>query len=203
MRRAFTDVLGRADMLDSFSFGGMTDQLIVRTAFERAAVTYEPMLRDKILEAYLAHLGDELPKATGYVVMPGVVPLLDSLITEPEYAIGLGTGNIEAGGRLKLGRADLNRYFPFGGFGSDAEDRAELLGHGAARGAAALGVPLGNCRVVVIGDTPRDVTAAHAIGAECVAVATGGIGADILAAAGAEVVVEDLTAPEARAAIVR
>lgn len=201
MRRAFEGVVGRADMLDTFSFGGMTDFLIVRTAFERGGVPWSEALRDEVLETYLAHLADELPRATGYEVMPGVRPLLEALRGESHLVLGLGTGNIEPGGRMKLEPAGLNAYFAFGGFGSDAEDRAELLLRGAERGAALAGAPREACKVVVVGDTTRDITAARAIGATCVAVATGGVAEAELRAAGADVTVTDLTADAAYDAI--
>src|SRR5690606_28750588 len=91
----------------------------------------------------------------------------------------------------------LDAHFAFGGFGCDHEERARLLDAGARRGAARLGVAREACRVVIVGDTPKDVAAAHAIGAECVAVATGSHGRAQLERAGALTVLEDLHAPEA------
>jgi phosphoglycolate phosphatase len=85
--------------------------------------------------------------------------------------------------------------FGFGGFGCDHEDRGPLLGIGAARGAARLGVPLAACRIVVIGDTPRDVEAARFIGAISIAVATGPFTREELASSGADHVVADLLDP--------
>src|SRR5262249_15158691 len=107
-------------------------------------------------------------------------------------AVGLGTGNLREGARLKLSRVGLLGRFAFGGFGSDHESRPELLRIGAERGAAALEAPVGECGVVVIGDTPKDVSAALAIGAECLAVATGSFDAAALAAAGATWTFRDL-----------
>ena len=110
-------------------------------------------------------------------------------------ALGLGTGNVEAGARAKLARVALDGAFAFGGFGDDHEDRALLVRAGAERGAARLDRPLDACRVVIIGDTPRDVAAARAIGAECLAVATGGATAEVLRAAEPTRLVADLTHP--------
>jgi phosphoglycolate phosphatase-like HAD superfamily hydrolase len=109
-------------------------------------------------------------------------------------AVGLGTGNVREGARLKLGRVGLFEHFDFGGYGCDAEDRAEVIRIGAERGASALGRTLSECRVVVIGDTPKDVAAAQAIGAECVGVATGSYSVDALLACGATAAFSDLTA---------
>src|SRR6185436_15306118 len=110
-------------------------------------------------------------------------------------AIGLGTGNLRRGAELKLERAGLAQHFTFGGFGCDHEDRPAIVRIGAERGAALLGTTLDACRVVVIGDTPRDVEAARAIGADSLAVATGGIPPDELSAAGATWALPDLAQP--------
>src|SRR5262249_8185346 len=102
--------------------------------------------------------------------------------------IGLATGNLEAGARIKLTRGDLWHRFPFGGFGSDASERAELVRVAIRRGQSRLGRTLSRSEGGVIGDTPRDVAAAHAAGAQAVAVATGGHSLDELRASGAEAV---------------
>ncbi|UCH30337.1 MAG: HAD hydrolase-like protein, partial [Myxococcales bacterium] len=94
----------------------------------------------------------------------------------------------------KLARGGLDSFFSFGGFGSDHTERPELLRVGLERGRRHAGEGR-DIRAVVIGDTPRDVTAARAIGAHCVAVSTGSFDAAALRAAGADVVVSDLCAP--------
>lgn len=98
---------------------------------------------------------------------------------------------------MKLERGGLHERFAFGGFGSDHEDRAQLLAIGAERGAAQLGRPLRECRIIVIGDTPRDVAAARAIGAECLGVGTGRHDAASLLASGAHEALDDLAHPRA------
>ena len=116
-------------------------------------------------------------------------------------AVGLGTGNVRAGARIKLERVSLYDQFAFGGFGCDHEDRAELLRVGAERGAAALGVERGECRVVVIGDTVRDVDAALRIGAECIGVGTGAGTPETLSGRGATAVFATLAVPGALEAL--
>ena len=188
MRGAFDDVYGPGGSaaLD-FSFAGMTDRAIVRTGIQAArAGSADDAAIDHLLEVYLARLHDEVPKADSYRVLPGVAGVLAWLASEVErIAIGLGTGNVKRGAYAKLARGSLDAAFGFGGFGCDAEDRAALLRVGAERGAAALGLPFAECRVVVIGDTPKDVAAAHAIGAECIGVGTGGFEPDALLELGA------------------
>lgn len=200
LRQVFDRRYGRPDAVERIVFHGATDRAIMREALTALGVEHD----DAHVDAFLAEYVEVLPGlvgADGYRAQRGVVPLLEALVGRPGLALGLGTGNIEPGARIKLTPPDLNRFFPFGGFGSDAEDRAELLAVGAGRGAARLGVAREACRVVVIGDTVRDVRAAHAIGATCVAVATGGNTVEELQASGAEVVVGALDDPRVWAAL--
>jgi phosphoglycolate phosphatase-like HAD superfamily hydrolase len=192
--RAFTRVIGRCDTLGGFSFGGMTDRGIARRALEAAGHVFEEALVERLLHEYLLALQDELAKRPDYRIMPKVRETVDALRKWTHVGVGLGTGNIKGGAEAKLRHGALWELFDFGGFGCDAEDRTELLRAGALRGAKALGVPLAECRVVVIGDTVRDVVAAHGIGAECVGVETGGVSAAELRAAGAAAVFADFAA---------
>ncbi|MEM6955519.1 MAG: HAD family hydrolase [Myxococcota bacterium] len=181
MVRAFAEVLDAPEALEGIRLGGMTDRLILRAAFKNIGRAFSESLEASVVQRYLAHLDAELLDAPNYRVMPGVYETLDAC--EGHGALGLGTGNVEAGARRKLEPADLNRRFPFGGFGERAEVRAQLVEDGARRGAEHLGMARAEVRVVVIGDTPKDIEAAHASGAECVAVATGSFGVDELSAA--------------------
>ncbi|MBW2731244.1 MAG: haloacid dehalogenase-like hydrolase [Deltaproteobacteria bacterium] len=172
MVSAFKALHGPTPWLD-FSFAGMTDLAIVRGGLRQGSLPDTPEFIAAVLDTYLAGLVEEITHATDYVVFPGVTETLERGAELPHCAVGLGTGNVERGAKIKLARAGLNHYFSFGGFGSDREDRSELLRVGAGRGAALLQQRVEDCRVVVIGDTPRDVVAALAIGAECVGVGTG------------------------------
>ncbi|MBN2193234.1 MAG: haloacid dehalogenase-like hydrolase [Polyangiaceae bacterium] len=193
--RAFEVELGRGDAALSVELRGMTDPAIFRAAAAAAGAAYDPGLLSRLVAAYLACLPDEVARAEQYSVLPGVGTTLAAARAAASVAVGLGTGNLERAARIKLGRAGLDDAFAFGGFGDDAEARAELLRLGAERGALRLGCARNDCRVVVIGDTPRDVEAARAIGAESVAVATGGYSMSELAAAGADSVHASLDAP--------
>jgi len=197
LERAVELALGRNQVRAEFPFAGMTDRAIFRRMLGALGLEASEERIARILEIYPGLLREEVAGASNYRVLPGIVDGLDALGHVGDVALGLGTGNIERGARIKLERADLNHYFAFGGFGCDAEDRAALLRAGAERGAAFLGRPLVECRVLVVGDTPLDVAAAHAIGARCLAVATGGASVDQLVAAGADDVFDDLTQPGA------
>ncbi|MSP26513.1 MAG: HAD family hydrolase [Myxococcales bacterium] len=181
-RRAIERALAACGVVDAagFSFAGMTDRAIVRRALTLGGrVVTEPLIAE-VLARYLPILQDEVSSAPSdrYMIHAGVLAALVCADSAPNTAVGLGTGNIEVGARIKLAQVGLSERFEFGGFGCDSEDRAELLAVGSARGAARLGCSLDACRVVVIGDTPLDIAAARAIGAESLAVATGSFSRD-------------------------
>jgi len=187
-----------------FPLSGRTDRSIVREALrERGLLDGEPLI-DEVLETYLRLLVEEVATAASYGAHPGVETLLDLAAARAQHdplAIGLGTGNLRRGAAIKLERVGLWRRFSFGGFGSDHEDRSEILRLGAERGARALGLTLDQCQVVVIGDTPRDVAAALAVGARAVGVATGHFEAAALRESGAAAAFDDLTRPGAAEAV--
>ncbi|MBK8251377.1 MAG: HAD hydrolase-like protein [Polyangiaceae bacterium] len=193
IERAFVEHTGTADVLN-FSFAGMTDPAIVRLGLTNAQKPTHAEAIAQVLESYLLALAEEVAQTPSFVIHPAVIETINQLATWAHCAIGLGTGNIKNGARVKLNRASLFERFHFGGFGCDSEDRAELIATGAQRGAARLGVSLVECRVVVIGDTPKDVAAARAIGAQSLAVATGPYSSADLAACGATWAVESLAA---------
>ncbi len=193
--RSFTHVIGRCDFLAQFSFGGMTDRGIARLGLMAAQEPVTEPLIDALVDAYVVALEEELAKGIrNFRILPGASELVSSVRERSDVAVGLGTGNIKRGAEAKLRHGALWELFDFGGFGCDHEDRTELLRMGAQRGASRLGLALEACRVVVVGDTVRDVQAAHGISATCIGVETGGITADTLLAAGATRVFPDLGA---------
>jgi phosphoglycolate phosphatase-like HAD superfamily hydrolase len=193
---AVGDVIGRPGevSLASMEFAGRTDPWIIREALSIVGVAANDALVLEVLERYIAVLPGELERADAFEVLPGVSSLLSDLAPRDDLVMGLGTGNAERAAYAKLSRGGLDSYFSFGGFGSDHIERSELLRIGLERGKRLAGD--GAVRAVVIGDTPRDVVAAKAIGAECVAVATGGYEEDALRSAGATAVVPDLRSAE-------
>jgi phosphoglycolate phosphatase len=202
LERAFERLYDRGDACEHFSFAGMTDRAIFREGLRAIGVEGTEAEIDLLLQSYVTHLAHEVAEATVYAVHPGVIDALDALVGLPHVALGLGTGTVEEGARTKIERVDLNHYFDFGGFGCDAEPRAALIAAGARRGAERLGVPLSDCRLVIVGDTPKDIAAAHDNGGTCVAVATGGASYEALIEAGGDLVCHDLTDPRAIAALV-
>ena len=203
MGLAFARLHGRGDAFDSFSMAGMTDRAIVRKGLSLIGVPDTDEAIAAGIEAYVRHLAEEVRRVDdrAYYLHPGMREAVDAACSRPGVAVGLGTGNVREGARIKLERVGIHDRFSFGGFGCDHENRVELIRHGARSGAAQLKVPLEECRVVVIGDTPKDVDAARGIGAFCIGVGTGSYTADQLLAAGADRAFADFTVREALGAL--
>lgn len=202
VERAFERHHGRPEACSQIRFDGMTDRSITRLGLEAIGVHASDEAIEALLQTYLGELEDELRLSTPeqYRVHAGVREAI-AAAAKRGMALGLGTGNIEHGARLKLEHVDLYRHFDFGGFGSDHELRVELIRRGAERGAQKLGRSLVECRVLVIGDTPKDVDAARGIGAESLGVGTGSFSAQQLRDHGATHAFDDLTSPGALAAL--
>ncbi len=194
-RRAFERALiDTADLprgLAGIALDGKTDPLILDEAYA-AAGRDAPTDEDRrlVFAAYLAYLDEELVKGS-YRVLPGVERVLARLESSGAH-LGLQTGNLEEGARRKLTFGSLWHRFGFGGFGSDAHAREDLVRIAIARGHARAGRVVDPEHIWVIGDTPRDISAAQAAGARTVGVATGSYDIAALQAAGAELAVETL-----------
>lgn len=171
---AFAALFGVAGAMARVHPHGKTDPAICQEMFRLhlgREGTAEEM--DRLLARYLEFLPARVAGSRNFHLMPGVPRVLDALAARGDVVMGLGTGNVEAGARIKLERGGLNPYFPFGGFGGDAADRAALLEAGFRRGEERIGRGAEVVRWVV-GDTWRDVRAGRACGARVLAVATGG-----------------------------
>lgn len=185
-----------SEHLRGMRLDGMTDRAIVRIllAAEHGdpAVPIEERTRavadaaiDEVLEKYLAALAVECDRKS-YVAQAGVVELIPRLRARGDVLLGLCTGNLVRGAELKLGAVGLWSAFSFGGFGSDAEARPDIV-----RAAWARARERGATEGLVIGDTPRDVLAAHDAGLPACGVATGRFSVAELAENGADCVLEN------------
>jgi len=189
--RAFCQVVGIVNALDGVRLHGKTDPAIIREVFMgRGSFHLPPDSLEEILEMYVKLLPEEVQQST-YTVLPGILPFLEDFQEHPNIEIGLATGNVERGARIKLEPGNLNRFFQFGGFGSDSENRTELVKRAAQNGARHTGASLDPRDIFVIGDTPRDIDAGHEAGFQTVGVATGGYTIQDLEKAGADLVVAD------------
>lgn len=200
-RRALVSVMSSTvadpDVFGRIRFDGKTDPQIIVELLREAGheQSGEQGLIEALSDRYLELLELELANedAPPSTLMPGVMPLLDAFHQDTRAMLGLLTGNLARGATLKLRSVGIDPgQFIVGAFGSDSSHRPDLPAIAAARAEPHLGhVPTGH-DVVIIGDTPADVTCGQAIGARAIGVATGSYSADDLRDAGAYLVVEDL-----------
>jgi phosphoglycolate phosphatase len=196
LERALAEHCGQLDgALATLRLDGMTDRLIVREALGLLSHPYSEDACDAVLARYLAHLPIEIG-AVGYAVLPGAAAALEALRARGA-AYGLCTGNVSEGARVKLARGGLDRYFEWGpdaiaGFASDGEARERVVAAAVRRASERLGRTVAPREALIVGDTPRDVSAAHAVGCPVLAVATGRYSAEALRAAGADHVAASL-----------
>ena len=168
---------GKEGVCGEFSLAGRTDLWNFATAY-RLATGRKPTKRAvaRLYREYLRLLPGYVRRAARektYILPPGIKTLLERLQREPGVLLGLGTGNIEAGARIKLGPSGFNGYFRFGGFGSDSFHRDRILRKAVSRAARPAGGRIQPRDVFVIGDTPFDVSAGRKAGYRTVAVGTG------------------------------
>jgi phosphoglycolate phosphatase-like HAD superfamily hydrolase len=182
--QALRDVYGTAGPIDAYDFRGGTDPQIVRDLLSLAGLDDRTIgaSEDALYRRYQTLLEAEVGDGRGVSVYPGVRDLVESLVGRADAVVGLLTGNIEAGARIKLRPTGLWPHFRLGAYGSDDGDRTRLPRIAAGRAEALLGRAFGGPDTVVIGDTPRDIGCARAFGARAIAVATGWHSVDDLAA---------------------
>lgn len=154
------EIAGRTDI-------GIAHQILVKY---NAPVTDESVR--SLLDLYVEFLADELPPGKGRV-LPGVLELLQHAAQAPDSILGLLTGNLERGAKLKLEHYELWHFFAFGAFADDHHDRNELGSFALSRALEKTGLNFSGSQVDVIGDTGHDIACGKAFGARTIAVATG------------------------------
>jgi len=191
-RRAFDDLHGIPADIGQFTDAGMTDPDVGAKTFE-AVLHRKPSPHElaQVVQRRLEYLPEAVAESAGYKVLPGVPERLKQL-SRDGHLLGIITGNGDGAAFVKLARGDLMRWFTFGGYASAGVDRPEIVRQAVARGEAMLGEDVPNTQIYVIGDTPRDIDAAHAVGCTAIGVATGHHDAAALRDAGADHVLETL-----------
>jgi len=190
--RALRETFDTTGPISGYRFAGMTDPQCVAEIMRMAGISDEVIRerRGACLDRYVAHLTTEMRNHDGAKLFPGVKELLSKLSVREDVLVGLLTGNVQPGAMLKLARFKLGGYFRFGAFGDEHEDRGELARIALEKAERIVGRPVRGEEATVIGDTPRDVACARAIGARAVIVATGLVSREELLAAKPDVILE-------------
>ena len=173
--RALERVYGTTGPIEGYDFRGKTDPRIVRDLMGAAGLAPDVIGGGlgECFELYARGLVEEIGDGQCVSVLPGVAELVRRLDATEGVLLGLLTGNIEEGARIKLAPTGLWPYFRTGAYGSDDGDRRRLPSLAARRAQALTGHGFRPEDVLVIGDTPLDIECARAFGAVAVAVATG------------------------------
>jgi phosphoglycolate phosphatase-like HAD superfamily hydrolase len=190
--KAFYQAFSIRDAFAGVTMAGKTDIQIMKEGLSIHGLSSGDGVLASIVSQYIGNLRIEINNK-GKHVMPGVVGLLNALKTGDGYWLGLLTGNIERGARIKLGAFDLNKYFPIGAFGDDNEDRNRLLPVAVEKLRKVENIDINYSDCIVIGDTPKDVQCSKPFGATSIVVSTGPYSYESLLEAGADYVLRDLS----------
>jgi phosphoglycolate phosphatase-like HAD superfamily hydrolase len=195
METALAEEFGLTDVRHDVVFSGRTDRAIAHDLLVNHGI--EPTAANwvRLRDAYLKLLPESLARHRGRV-MPGIEIILEEFSGRDDVVVGLLTGNVRDGARLKLGHYKLFHHFVVGGFGDDHFDRDDVARAALAEVRRHLNGSPDIQRIWVIGDTPLDVRCARAIGARVAAVATGWHSVEELAAAQPDLLLLDLSDPQ-------
>jgi len=194
LNKTFQAMFGIDGAFRHIRLDGKTDIPIIKEGLAAHGLDGGGRTVADILSGYLDRLKREIHNDRKHL-KPGIGELLAAIAAMDGCRLGLLTGNVEEGARIKLGAFDLNRHFQWGAFGSDHEDRNRLLPMAVEKYRRLSGRKIPFDRCVVVGDTPRDVDCAKPYGAVAVAVATGNYDYEALCRTAADVVLHDLTGP--------
>jgi phosphoglycolate phosphatase len=172
LEAALAEDFGITRLSEKLQLSGRTDRAIIRDLFRMHVIEETPANLARLVAAYLRHLPRCLATHAGRV-LPGIAALLERLHGRQDVALGLLTGNVRAGARVKLGHFGLFDYFAFGGFGDHHLDRDDVAREALTETRRHLNGSVPPERIWVVGDTPLDIRCARSIGARAVAVCTG------------------------------
>ena len=195
LEEALAEEFGVTHLIEKLQLSGRTDRAIIRDLFRMTVIEDTPENLRRLTAAYLRRLPESLERHAGRV-LPGVAELLVQLSGRKDVLVGLLTGNVRDGARVKLGHFGLHDHFTIGGFGDHHFDRDDVAREALAEVKRVVNGVDPN-RIWVVGDTPLDVRCARAIGARAAAVCTGWHSRDELASHAPDVLLTDLSDPTA------
>jgi phosphoglycolate phosphatase len=191
--RALEEVYGTVGTIERYDFRGRTDLRMVHDLMTEAGLDVEQIRTrvDDFFRVYARELTRIIGDGSRIQVLPGVADVVRRLGARPDAVVGLLTGNVEAGARIKLEPTGLWPFFRVAAYGGDDADRRRLPAIARQR-ARALGHEFAFDRITIIGDTPLDVECARGCGAVAVAVATGQYPVEQLATCRPDLLFSDL-----------
>ena len=186
--QTLADEFGIGEIIHPVMFAGRSDRAIALELMRLHGVEDSADNWQRFCVGYLSRLEATLVTNQGYL-LPGAIELVTTLAKRDDVALGLLTGNVREGAKRKLTHYELWHWFEFGGYGDDHLDRSDIAAsalaaarehiNGRANGSASNGNKFEG-EIIVVGDTPNDITCGRSIGARCVAVPTGHTKADEL-----------------------
>lgn len=206
-RRAFERALRKlygGIPYERFPYDGMLDTQIAAKTLSHMGLAPTSSAVDRLLDLYVEHLQDERPTDPALHRCPGIPALLDQALNRGHH-LGLLTGNVRGGAFAKLSFMGLASYFLsesgdgglLGAFGGDAQERWDLVPVALSRCENAYGRMFTREQTWIVGDSPKDVQAAHAAGVRCAAVGTGLASLQALADLSPDLLFQDLADPAA------
>jgi phosphoglycolate phosphatase len=196
MTLALQEMFGVKDGFAKVEFSGRTDLYILSEGLRLHGVSGGHQVHlEEFLRRYHLHLERTLAERKGHL-MPGFPHLLEALSQRDGIRIGLATGNFSQAAWMKVEHYGIKQYFTVGVFGEASLDRSEMVRSGIREMAAGIASE----EILIVGDTPHDVSSALDNGLTAVGVATGSYGVDQLRDSGAQMVFQDFSGWQATAA---
>ena len=196
-RKAMATVLSRRfsnfRYNESYDFSGRTDPQIIEHLLQYDHRDFSDTLVMEILTEFCSELESEFFDGYKPEIHPGVEELIQRMKMTENVFLGLVTGNATEGARIKLEAADLQHYFPIGGFGDDSKDRNELPPIAQKRAESHYDKIFESENIWIIGDSLHDISCAQNNGLRCLAVSTGKTSKELLSAADPEFLENDLS----------
>lgn len=196
MKIALEAVYGTAGDIDSYQFAGHTDRETVAALMSRAGIM------DEVIWERFGEVGVQMGEVLARLVgerrhnirsCPGALALVSRLAAHKDVLMGLLTGNMPQTAPIKLKAAGFDpALFRVGAFGDESKTRADLPASAVRRAMDSTGVDYRGGQVVIIGDTPADITCGREVGARSIAVATGWTPREALARLGPAALFDDL-----------
>ncbi|MEP7294363.1 MAG: HAD hydrolase-like protein, partial [Chloroflexota bacterium] len=194
-KHAMTEVFGTCGALVGHQFGGKTDWQTLHELLHEAGMTHDEI--ERRMPAYNEAMGRHLDAIIGNYpaeACPGALELVEALRQRDDVGLGIVTGNVSSTAPIKLRAAGFDpAWFPVGAYGHEAMARDHLPALAVARAVEHYCYPFTPDEVLVIGDTPADISCARALGAVAVAVQTGFSEVGELTAAKPDYLLRDLT----------